>query len=284
MFGLSMNSKLNGYIHLVRPLNLAIVFFTIVAAAAIAGGDLFHDGRIVLAALAGALIAGGGYAINDYFDVEIDAMNRPERPLPSGALTKEEAWWVWRLSSSAGVITSAFLGPEAFGIALFWVLSLYFYGKRLKRTVLVGNLLVATVTGLALIFGGVVIGHVEKSLWPALFAFLVNFAREIVKDIEDRAGDARGNARTLPVVYGIRPALVLATLTILALIGATLAAYHLGVYNQRYLMIVAVVDFMLLGIAISIWKSAVPTYLHRLNIWLKVSMVGGLVAMYIGRV
>lgn len=277
-----MSSKITAYIRLIRPFNVLIVFFTILAAAILAGGEFSQWWRVLLASLSGALIASGGYAINDYFDVEIDAINRPERPLPSGAITKAEAWWVWRLSSSAGVIISAFLGPSALGIALFWVLSLYFYGKRFKQTVLVGNFIVGIATGLAFVFGGVVVGHVERSLWPALFAFLVNLAREIVKDIEDREGDARGNARTLPVVYGVRPALVLATLTIMALIGATLAAYQLGVYNQRYLMVVAAVDIVLFGVAMSIWKSTAPSHLRRLNTLLKVSMLGGLVAISIG--
>lgn len=277
-----MSSKLQAYTQLIRPFNLLIVSLTILAAAILAGAEFAQWWRVLLAALAGALIAGGGYAINDFFDVEIDAINRPKRPLPSGAMTKPEAWWVWRLSSSAGIIISAFLGPAALGIALFWVLSLYFYSKRYKRTVLVGNVIVGIATGLVFVFGGIVVGHVERSLWPALFAFLVNVAREIVKDVEDREGDARGNARTLPVVYGVRPALVLATLALMALIGATLVAYQLGFYNQRYLAIVAVVDIVLLGIAIAIWTSTAPGHLHRLSMLLKVSMLGGLVAIYLG--
>lgn len=277
-----MNSKITAYLRLIRPINVLIVFLTILAAAVLAGGEISQWWRILLAALAGALIAGGGYAINDYFDVAIDAINRPERPLPSGAITRAEAWWVWRLSSSAGIIGSAFLGPGALGIALFWVLSLYFYGKRFKRTVLVGNVVVGVAAGLAFIFGGVVVGHVERSLWPALFAFLVNLAREVVKDVEDREGDARENARTLPVAYGVRPALAFATLTLLALIGATLVAYQFGVYGRRYLTVVAGVDILLLGVAVSLWKTTAPSHLRLMSTLLKVSMLGGLLAMYLG--
>jgi geranylgeranylglycerol-phosphate geranylgeranyltransferase len=277
-----MNSKWKGLLQLIRPINVGMVLLTIVGAAVLAGGEFHQWWRIIWAALSAGSIAAGGYAINDYFDVKIDAVNRPERPLPAGLVSATEAWWVWRLCSSAGVILSAFLGPEALGIALFWVFSLYFYSKHFKRTVLWGNLLVGIATGLAFVYGGVAVGQIERSYWPALFAFLINLAREVVKDVEDREGDAQGSARTLPVVYGIKPALTLATLTLIVLVGATIAAYHFGIYNQRYLVVVALVDSALLGVAVLLWQKTTPMHLHRMSTVLKLAMVGGLLAMFFG--
>ncbi|MBI3585923.1 MAG: UbiA family prenyltransferase, partial [Ignavibacteriales bacterium] len=149
-----MNSeKFKAYIQLLRPLNIGIVFLTIVAAAVLAGARVTDWVVVSLAAAAGALIAGGGNAINDYFDVEIDTVNKPERPLPRGAVSGQEAWWLWRLTSSIGALISAFLSPVTFAIALFWVVSLFFYSRLFKRKMLIGNILVAIMTGLAFVYG-----------------------------------------------------------------------------------------------------------------------------------
>ncbi|HEX9828816.1 MAG TPA: geranylgeranylglycerol-phosphate geranylgeranyltransferase [Bacteroidota bacterium] len=275
-------SKLKALFELVRPVNLLLVFLTIAAAAVLAGAQSEQWQLIALAAVSGALIAGGGYAINDYYDVEIDAVNKPQRPLPSGALSRSEAWWTWRIVSSAGVIASAFIGPYPLGIAICWVISLYFYSRRFKRSILIGNLLVGLVTGLAFVFGGAAVGNLEQSFVPAVFAFLVNLARELVKDVEDLEGDAREYAGTLPVKHGIRPALVLASVTLLILIGSTLAAYRWGGYNLRYLAIVAVVDASFVWAIISMWRDSSPKNMRLLSTLLKVDMLIGLLAIYLG--
>lgn len=278
-----MNSeKFKAYIQLLRPLNIGIVFLTIVAAAVLAGARVTDWVVVSLAAAAGALIAGGGNAINDYFDVEIDTVNKPERPLPRGAVSGQEAWWLWRLTSSIGALISAFLSPVTFAIALFWVVSLFFYSRLFKRKMLIGNILVAIMTGLAFVYGAVVIGNVEKSWIPALFAFLINLARELVKDAEDIEGDARGHANTLPVKHGVRPTLLLASLVIICLIGATLLPYSGGVYNSTYLLIVSVVDFALLYVLVSMWRSWSPENLNKLSMTLKLTMVVGLAAIFFG--
>jgi geranylgeranylglycerol-phosphate geranylgeranyltransferase len=276
------SKKLKAFIALIRPLNLMIVFLTIAAAAVLAGAGINQWQIIALASLSGALVAAGGYAINDYFDVEIDKVNRPTRPIPNGVLSATEAWWVWRLLSSAGIIVGAFIGPYALGVVICWVISLYFYSKRYKRSVLVGNLLVGVMTGLAFVFGGIIAGNVESSFIPAVFAFLVNLSRELVKDVEDVEGDAQNNARTLPVKHGVRPALTLATLTLLILIASTLAAYRWGGYNLRYLAIVSIVDVSFIWVIISMWRNSTPKNMHTLSTILKADMLIGLLAIYFG--
>lgn len=278
-----MNSeKIKAHIQLLRPLNIGIVFLTIVTAAVLAGAQVTDWIVVFLAASSGALIAGGGNTINDYFDVEIDSINKPERPLPRGAVSAQEAWWLWRLTSSIGALISAFLGPVTFAIALFWVVSLFFYSRLFKRTMMIGNILVASMTALAFVYGAVVIGNVEKSWIPALFAFLINLARELVKDIEDIKGDAQGNANTLPVKHGVRPALLLASLVMVFLIGATVLPYSAGVYNSTYAMIVSAVDVALVYVLVSMWRNWNPANLNKLSMTLKLTMVMGLAAIFFG--
>jgi geranylgeranylglycerol-phosphate geranylgeranyltransferase len=280
-----MNSrKLRALAELVRPLNVFIVFAVILVATLIAGGESSDWKRIILAGVAGSLIAAGGYAINDYYDIDIDKVNRPRRPLPRGDALPTEAWWLWRLSSSAGVIGSAFLGPWPLLIAVCWVISLYAYSRWLKRRALVGNLVVSGATGLAFVFGGAVVGTLDRSFMPALFAFLVNLAREVVKDVEDIEGDRKGNAHTLPIRFGVTSALSFATVVLLVLIGMTLGAYRWGLYSQRYLTAIAGVDVVLVALIVSLWRSQTATSLRRVNLGLKVAMLSGLVALYWGSV
>ncbi len=278
-----MNSeKLKAFIQLLRPVNVAIVFLTIIVAAIVVGAQERHVLMVVLGALAGAIIGGGANAINDYFDVEIDKVNRPSRPLPRGIVSPASAWWVWRISSSVGVLLSAYVGPVPLFIAVAWVVMLYWYSKRWKRKVFIGNLTVGVATALAFVYGGAIVGNLKDAYIPSGFAFLVNLARELVKDAEDVVGDQEGQAMTLAVKHGVSTALGVATVTIVALVLATLVPSYLGIYNSTYLVIIAVVDVLLVFVIVLMWRAPRGSNLARSNLLLKVSMILGLAAIYFG--
>lgn len=274
--------KLMALIELLRPINGVIVGLAVVVAAVIAGGTASQWLDMVLAALAGALIAGGGNAFNDACDIELDRINKPQRPLPRGSVSPQEARQVWLVSSSLGLFLTTFLAPSAMFIAGFWVIALYAYSKKLKRTMLLGNVLVSLMTALALIYGGVVVGQVNRAVIPAVFAFLINLAREMVKDVEDMEGDAKGEAGTLPLRYGVKSAILLASLVLILLIASTPIPYADGTYTSTYLSIVLVVDLLLTYVIISMWRNWTPPHLNRLSFVLKMSMIAGLAAIYFG--
>jgi geranylgeranylglycerol-phosphate geranylgeranyltransferase len=273
---------LSGVLVLLRPVNAMIVFATITAAGALANPDLTLWLQVLVASFAGALIAGGGNAINDCFDLEIDRINRPDRPLPSGSLSLRTAKTVWICASLLGLALSALLTISNLLIALFWVFALYFYSRYLKRSVLLGNLLVGFMTGLAFLFGALVVNHPERALFPGLFAFLVNLSRELVKDVEDLEGDRRVGAITLPVKHGVRAGLTAASVTILLLIAATFVPYSIAVYNSAYLRIVLFVDLALLYVVFSIWHDESRSNLKSVSRILKLIMVAGLIAIFVG--
>jgi len=278
-----MNSdKLQAYLQLLRPLNVLIAVLSIAAASILASHQSFDWIAIVLASLAGGLIAGGANAINDYFDIEIDRVNKPNRPLPRGALRPADAYALWLAVSITGVFVNVLLNGAALIIAFSSVVILYLYSAVYKRSILVGNVIVAFMTGLAFIYGGIVVGHVERAIIPALFAFQINFARELVKDVEDIEGDAKEHAGTFAVKHGPRPALLLATIILLALIATTAYPYLASIYSLDYLVIVAIVDVVLLFVVISMWRDQTPKNLGRLSVLLKWNMLLGLVAIYLG--
>jgi geranylgeranylglycerol-phosphate geranylgeranyltransferase len=280
-----MNSKkLKAFIQLSRPVNVFITVASIPVACWIAGGTAQNLSIIFLAALTGALVTAGANAINDSFDIEIDRINRPDRPLPLGILTQSNAKQMWFAVSATAVCINVFVNSFALLIVCFAVILLYYYSARLKRTIIAGNIAVGFMTGMAFIYGGAAVGHIERALIPAVFAFLVNFARELVKDVEDIEGDKKENAVTLPVKYGIKPALLLATFLILILISITFAVIRYSVYHSAFMYIVFIADFLMCFSGVIMWRDSSPVSMRRVSSILKLSMVIGLVAIIAGSV
>jgi geranylgeranylglycerol-phosphate geranylgeranyltransferase len=278
-----MNSKtLHPYLQIIRPVNVAIVFATIIVAGIIAGPSDWDWLWIVVAALSGALIAAGGNAINDYFDLAVDKINRPDRPLPKGVMSRDDAKRIWMYTSASGLVLSLLLGFWCLLIAAVWVGGLYLYSERLKGTVLIGNVAVALMTALAFPYGAIVVGRPSLGSFPALFAFLANLARELIKDVEDVDGDATVNAETLAVKHGTGAGLLAASIVLAVLILVTFVPVIVGVYNYTYLLIILIVDLGLGYVGLSHWYDATHINLRRLSLVLKMCMVGGLVAILVG--
>jgi geranylgeranylglycerol-phosphate geranylgeranyltransferase len=278
-----MNSdKLLAYFQLSRPVNVLITFISIPAACWIAGGTGHDRLSIFFASLTGALVAAGANAVNDAFDIDIDRINRPDRPLPRGALTTRDARRMWLIVSIVALGVNLFLNPAALLIVVLSIVLLYFYSARLKRTVLLGNIVIGLMTGMAFMYGGVVVGRMERAVVPALFAFLVNLARELLKDVEDLEGDRREHAVTLPIKYGVIPTLVLATASLLLLIGATIAAAIFELYRSAFLYVVVVADFLICISIAMMWHDRSLTVLRRASTILKMSMVIGLISIIAG--
>lgn len=277
-----LSKKLKAYIDLTRPINVAITLVSIPAASILAGARMSQWLPVLLAACTGGLVAAAANAINDYFDVEIDKTNKPSRPIPRGDATRKEAWTEWLVLSSIAVALNLFLNMVALGIVVFAVIILYWYSALFKRTIIIGNVIVALMTGMAFIYGAVVVGNLRRAVIPALFAFLINLVRELIKDIEDMEGDRKENANTLPVKYGPRPALWIASVSIVLLIATTIAAYQLNVYTVYFLYPVLIVDALLIAVLIWMWKDQTPLTMNRLSNGLKLCMIVGLVAIFLG--
>tara|TARA_B100001109_G_C18863075_1_gene475148 strand:+ start:2144 stop:3127 length:984 start_codon:yes stop_codon:yes gene_type:complete len=201
--------------------------------------DLFLSEKLFgLLVSATILIAAAGYIINDYFDVKLDYLNKPNQLVIGKSIKRRYAIILHILFNAVGI---AFAGYVAWSInhpmlILFQVVSaalLWFYSVSFKKQVLVGNLVIASLTALvpftagyyevAVMFDSIeqfahndaIIGNNLGSLlfsikyllyWVigySAFAFLLTIIREIVKDMEDIEGDQAFDCQTLPIVYGI---------------------------------------------------------------------------------
>lgn len=277
-----MLNKWRGFFILSRPVNVAISFLSIFVAITICGWSTWES--VLLACLTGAFITAAANAINDVYDLEIDRINRPDRPLPSGVISPQEAFAFSIFFFLCGIMSSAFINRETLIIAILFSVLLYLYSSTLKRQVLIGNFTVSLATAFAFIYGGAAVGHIDNALFPAIFAFLMHFGREIIKDMEDVKGDAKDGAQTLPIRYGIRPAQSLTTVLLIALIVITQLPYFISIYGMWYLIVVNLgVNTVLLYTVISMWKKPVRSNFRVLSIVLKADMLVGLTAIYVGR-
>lgn len=280
---MTSKGRMQAYLHLIRPSNFVIAIASIFVACLLAGGTMDMLVPMIAAALAGGVIGAGGMVINDLYDIEIDRINKPERPLPAGLITRKSALITYAALSVSGIVLSFFTSTAALIIALAAVPMIFAYSAYLKRTPLLGNLLVAFLTGLAFLYGGAAVGRIEATVMPAVFAFLINAGREVIKDMEDREGDAQLGARTLPIVYGMRTASIVATILLAAVIVATIIPYATGMYGIRYYIVVNVgVNAVLLYALWQLWRDQSPVTLHRLSVLLKYDMAVGLIAVFLG--
>jgi geranylgeranylglycerol-phosphate geranylgeranyltransferase len=271
------------YIILVRPVNFVITALSIFVSCILAGGTKAQLLLIIFASLSGALIGSGGMVINDILDIDIDRINKPERPLPSGAIARYDALMFYAILTGFGLIMGAYTTRAAFIIAFFAVPVIVLYSKVLKGTPLLGNITVGALTGLAFIYGGATVGNIRQAIVPALFAFLINVGREIVKDMEDVEGDSKNNANTLPIKYGMKNAGIVATTFLIFVIGSTIIPIIFGLYGWKYFFAVNLgVNLIIVYVIVSLWKDQSVKNLNRISNILKWDMLVGLGAIYLG--
>lgn len=266
---------------LVRLGNCAFAGVAALVGAVVAGsiaGGLTAPGFV--AALVTALGTAAGNAVNDYYDVDVDAVNDPERPIPSGRISRRGARTVAVVAFALALgITVLLLPPLAVLIGVVNLALLVGYSSHLKRTPLLGNVAVAYLTGSAFLFGGAAVGALAATAVLFGLAALATLGREIVKDVEDIAGDREMGAATLPVRAGERPALAVATAAVVAAVLLSPVPYLvLTPFGAAYMLAVLPADAVLLAGAVTAWRDAA-----RGQTVLKLGMLVAMVAFVAGR-
>lgn len=163
------------------------------------------DPRLFVLSTSTVLIAAAGYIINDYYDIKIDLVNKPERVVIGKSITRRYAILFHTLLSMAGVFLGLFLSWKIAAVNFASAAILWWYSNNLKRQPFIGNFVVALLTGIAiwLVDSLYKTGHMLIITY-ASFAFFITLIREIIKDMEDLKGDQTFGCQTLPIVWGIR--------------------------------------------------------------------------------
>ena len=197
------------YLKMIRGLNLLIVGLTqyFTAIFLLRKGltwNLLYDENFFLLVSSTVLITSAGYLINDYYDVKIDYVNRPDRVAVGRTFRRRWTIITHTILNIAGIAIGFYISPTIGIINFFAAFLLWLYSNQLKRLPFVGNITIAILTGTPLFLVGQFFQErVYLVLCYAIFAGFITLVREIIKDMEDLKGDEKFGCKTLPIVFGI---------------------------------------------------------------------------------
>ena len=202
--------------------------------------------------LTALFLQASAFALNDYFDYDVDVANRRfDRPLVRGELKREHALILAVILAPLGFVAALKISYEAFLFALLITAMGYAYDIKLKEFGLAGNVYIAASMAAPFLFGGIVAGVIELPVVVlSAIAFVSGLAREIMKGIEDVEGDALRNVRTVARVKGIDFASKLSAVLFLTSVALSFLPLTLPEFmDLKYLIPVAVTDIMLVNIS-----------------------------------
>ena len=261
-----------------------------------------NDWQYGLLVLSTVLIAAGGYVINNIFDQDTDNDNKPNNVIVGKSISETNAYSIYVALNISGVSIGFYLSnviakPGFASLFILIAATLYFYAVNWKQMLLIGNFIVALLLSFSVIIIGIfdlfpVVNQSNQPLMAnlfsilidyAVFAFMINFIREIVKDLEDVNGDYNQGMRTLPITLGIsRTAKVVSILSFIPVCAILL-------YINNYLMpLLFVTIYMLLFVvglllyfSLKIWSASSQKQFHVLSLLLKWILLFGILSILV---
>src|SRR5713226_1029837 len=277
------STRLSAYVALIRPPNTIMIGLAVVIGEAIGLGRLPGISDAVFGFLTASLMMAGTMIANDIYDVEIDKVNSPQRPLASGTVKTRDAAVLSVVLSAAAIGFAALLGLWTFLTALLALALMIYYNTRGKKTGLVGNAVVSFNVALPFFFGGLAVNSIRPLLFIfSVVAFLANFGREVAKGIADVKGDSLRQIRTLAVVRGTEvAALASAGLFVIAVLLSFLPPL-LETISWLYFPPVIVADVGFLYSAYRLVGNQTPENVRAVKRYVLLWMLLGLVGFLLG--
>jgi geranylgeranylglycerol-phosphate geranylgeranyltransferase len=293
--------KLRAIWELMRLEHGVMLFLAILIGSLISQKTLFDNLNlpllnIVLTFFTGLFLVASTFALNDYYDLEIDRINkRTDRPLVRGDLSPKTALNIFYLLFPLGLICSYFVNMTCFLIALITALISVLYDVKMKKIKLIGNFYIAYIMAIPFVFGGATVlgndvfslGRITPVIYViALIAFLAGAGREIMKDVMDFEGDKIQGVKSFPRYIGTRASNGVASLFYLCAIVLSFLPFFIedfGVYyrNISYFVLVFITDMMLLSTSLHLVFKKQP----NLKFYRKYTLVAifiGLLAFLVG--
>ncbi len=258
--------------------------------------------NFILLLAASVLIAGAGYIINDYFDINIDEVNKPEKMVVDKVINRRWAIAWHLILSTAGVVLTVLALPvrEKWYLVLaniFCIFLLWFYSTTFKRKLLIGNIAISLLTAwtiLLIFLSKVSFTDAFAAAHPgqpkffrfaflyAGFAFIISLIREAVKDVEDMPGDERYGCRTMPIVWGVNAAKVYIAVWLIILISILIVIQVYILQFQWWWAVVYCVLLIILPLLYifrKLFKAVTVQDYHQLSTLLKLTMLTGILSM-----
>lgn len=269
-----------------------------------AAQPVFDVANLGLLIFSSVLIAAGGYIINDYFDINIDGINKPHKQIIGKSISRRLAIIWHSILSFIGVCLSFYLGWR---IGIWWIgpanilctILLFAYSATFKKRFLSGNIIISILTawsvgilGLAsfyeVFYQNSAYNHLNPSrifrftILYASFAFIISAIREAIKDMEDMEGDARYDCKTLPIVAGLNAAKTYTIVWLVVLIGALVIVQFYALQFNWWIAILYCTFFIIVPsvkIVNELIKAQTRKEFHRLSNFTKLIMLLGILSM-----
>ncbi len=285
-------NKITGIIRLIRPINCIIMGFAVLVGAIVANQSLSFNNatltRMAFGFVTGFTFLAAANTVNDYYDRKIDAVNEPNRPIPSGVVKPNEALGYAAVLSVTGFVAAFLTNIPSLTLAVIaWVLFTY-YATKGKRTGILGNLIVSACFAIPFIYGSLIAKEViDKALTPIVIAFagmafFATVGREITKGIVDVKGDKLESVKTVAVLYGSRKAAFSALLFYVSAVVLSFFPWLLGEVSVWYLPFVAVADLGFIFSSTSLLHNYSRENARRVKNIVRIWMVIGLFAFVAG--
>lgn len=275
------------FLTLIRPINSFMIGTAVLVGMAVISPSSLISIRALISFLVGFLISAFAMVVNDIYDVEIDRVNDPERPIASGRISPGTGVVFASLLLIAGLYSSLLLTTSNFVIALIFAVISWGYSFWGKRNGLLGNMMVAASMAVPFIFGGVAaVVSDDKSqiyLWSlALMAFLSGTGREVIKGIADVRGDHERSIRSIALIRGNKTASIVGGIFLSVAIFTSFLPYLIQVAGIVYLLLVLVPNTIFLYTTWRILRDNSPANAEKVKTLALIGMVAGLVAFLLG--
>jgi 4-hydroxybenzoate polyprenyltransferase len=308
------SSAVNAFFRLIRWPNLLFIaltqslFYFCILIPSFYQGLVVHEnilkpGYFILLSLSSVFIAAAGYIINDYFDLDIDRVNKPDKVVVEKIIKRRWAIILHWIFSGMGIfigfflswkLKNVFIGPTN----LLCVFLLWFYSTTFKKKLLIGNIVISFLTawviGILYLsefrihrfvnpeFHGPLSRVYKFTVVYASFAFVISLVREVIKDMEDLEGDVKYGCRTMPVVWGLNASKFFCVCWLTVLLAALIFIQFYVLQYGWWITIVYTCFLVIYPILLLLKKlsqATQPAQFHRLSQWIKSIMLMGILSM-----
>ena len=234
---------------------------------------------LLLLSVSTILVAAAGYIINDYYDVKIDLINKPDRVVIGKNITRRYAILFHSFLSVSGVAIGFLLNWKIGAVNFLSVFFLWLYSNNLKRQPFIGNFVVAVLTGISILIISILyeVNNHLVSIY-SLFAFFMTLVREMIKDMEDLRGDNTFGCKTLPIIWGLRKAKLFVYATLILFVASVVYINHIYIgFPIYYFLLFLFVP--LCWLLAWLFRADTVKDFYRLSQFSKVIMLLGILSM-----
>ncbi len=281
-----LSRTIQGIIQIFRPELPAAAGICVVLGEVVALGGFPPWQPAVLGFLCAFFISGSAIVLNDYFDLEVDRVNAPERPLPAGLLSPSDAIVLAAVTALLGLAAAYLIGTPALVLCVIFATIGFLYNWKYKEAGLVGNLMVSSSVGITFILGGMAAGQPwNKIVWCfASMAFFIDLGEEIAGDAMDMEGDQKRGSKSLALMRGRTFALNVSASFFALVVLISFIPVLFRWMGTTYLLLIAMTDLLIAGFAVRLLQGKTPEQGRACMRGIYLGATLGLLAAILGQV